>query len=521
MIRRAPPLPLLTSSLMSSLTSSLMSLLTSLLRSSMTLSTRGALALAAVALLTGCPIEAEDLPGRPCLDSGDCGAFVCVRVDGRQDNVCVPRPPAEVEQGCDDVDDGDACGDGDACTVDDRCTAGVCQGDAKECDDGAACVAGVCEVAASCTEVAPRVGAENAAAPRIAYNAADDEVGVIFESPVLARTEVFFTRIGPDGAPRAAPVQLTDGTPATADDSPVSSSARDIAYAPEQQRYGVIVDRDEVIGGGISFTAVTADGIQVGGLRSMVTSLSAAFIRFPARLDWNGARFFAAVIEPGSEIDRVVFDSVDADGDGASIGNEVVASGFFGGVDVAASRRVGELGFAYTTAPSGAVGDVRFARANQNGDGLVERVLSTGRPAGTSAVIAINDVGYVVVWQESPAEGQSQLVGAALDDDGTVVVAARVLTDAVEQAQLPAIVGAGDGAVVVYFATVDGAFALRSRRLAGDLTAGSPQQLRAGLAGGFAPTLDGGGGAFAVSWGVTEAGAPQGDVETVRICVGP
>ena len=159
---------------------------------------------------------------------------------GRETSVCVAKPPPEVVVGCDGADDGDDCGDGDACTEGDTCTGGVCGGVAKDCGDDV-CTDGVCEVASQCVELGAVVAARNAACPRIAYNAAADEFGLVFEADVGTRTEVFFSRLNSAGAQLGLTEKITDGTPATEEDPDVSSFVSDIVFAPEEQRYGVLV----------------------------------------------------------------------------------------------------------------------------------------------------------------------------------------------------------------------------------------------------------------------------------------
>jgi hypothetical protein len=461
-----------------------------------------------------CSLEQEALPGRPCAGADDCGAaFACVRVPGREDTICAPTPPPEEVVGCAGQNEGSPCGDGDSCTEDDTCQSGACVGVAKDCG-GDVCVDGVCQVVASCVEQAPRVVSGGAAVPRIAYNPIDDEVGVLFEAVVAnGRTESFFVRVGSDGIPRSAPLQLTDGTPATADDVAVSSYARDIAFAVEQQTYGIIVDRGDVLGG-IAYTSVTRDGIQSSGVQSIITSLLSALQQVPARLDGNGDRFFVAAVQIGSEIDSVVLDSVRADGSGSSLGNDTLVSGILGEVDIAASRRSGEVGVVFTR---DGVDNVGFVRANLSGTVLVERVLSTGRPAGAAPVIAQIDSGYAVVWQEG-RDTTRQLVGVLLDDGGAPRGGVQVLSADDEDAQLPAVASTGAGGVLVYVATVDGALEVRVRRLAADLTAGAPQTVRARLDGGFAPSADAAGGTVIVGFGAAPAGDTAGDVEVARVC---
>jgi hypothetical protein len=475
--------------------------------------TRGLLVIIALgaSFAVSCSLEQEALPGRPCAGADDCGAaFACVRVPGREDTICAPTPPPEEVVGCAGQNEGSPCGDGDSCTEDDTCQSGACVGVAKDCG-GDVCVDGVCLVS-SCVEQAPRVVSGGAALPRIAYNPIDDEVGVLFEAVVAnGRTESFFVRVGSDGIPRSAPLQLTDGTPATADDVAVSSFARDIAFAVEQQTYGVIVDRDSVLGG-IAYTSVTRDGIQSSGVQSIITSLLSTLQQVPARLDGNGDRFFVAAVQTGSQTDSVVLDSVRADGSGSSLGNDTLVSGIFGEVDIAVSRRSGEVGVVFTR--DGVVG---FVRANLSGTVLVERVLSTGRPAGAAPVIAQLDSGYAVVWQEG-SDNTRQVVGVLLDDAGTPRGAVEVLSADDEDAQLPAVANTGAGGVLVYFANVDGALAMRVRPLAADLTAGAPQTLRSRLDGGFAPSADAAGGTVIVGFGVAPAGGTAGDVEVARVC---
>lgn len=476
------------------------------------------LVLVVVVVVAGCEIAAEELPGRPCAGASDCGdAFACVRVPGRETSVCVSKPPPEEVVGCAGADDGDACGDGDACTVDDACAGGACVGVAKDCGADL-CVDGVCSVVAACDDLAPVVAASSAQTPRIAYNPLDDEIGLVFEAPVLARTEVFFSRLGADGVPRGAPVQLTDGTPATQDDSDVSSFVRDIAFAPEEQRYGVLVADSQLVGGGVSFVPLTSDGIPVTTTR-MVRELASAFSLTPARLTWTGAQFVMAARTVGQDNDSIVVDDVDADGNGADLIDSTVEVGFFGGVDVAAGRgRPGEVGIAYVNRDiDGNDVDVRFVRAAADGDALVEHALSSG--PGENVEIAATDAGYVVVWQEGADAATRRLFAAALDDDGAVVVAARAVTAAGENAQLAGIAAAGAGVVVVCFATVEAALAIQLRRLENDLTAQPPTTLRTGLAGGFAPTVDAAAGTSVVGYGAGATDDGSGvDVEVAKVC---
>ncbi len=464
----------------------------------------------------GCPIGEELLPGRPCERASDCGdAFACVRVPGRETSVCVAQAAAEEVVGCDGAGDGDSCGDGDGCTEGDVCSGGVCSGVAKDCGDDL-CVDGSCVVVGSCEALPATVATSAATTPRLAYNPIDDEIGLVFEAPVLERTEVFFTRLSGAGVPRGAPVQLTDGTPATADDADVSSFVRDIAFAPEEQRYGVLVADSQILGGGVSLVAITNDGIVVKSTR-LVRELASGFALTPARLVWNGAEFIMAATTTGQNDDSIVVDDVNADGDGADLIDSVVAAGFFAELDIAAGN-AGEVGIvAVGTDVDGNAVDIQFFRADADGSPLVDRVLSTGRGPGRSPQVAAVDGGYVVVWQEGVDDGL-QLVAVALDDAGAIVVPARVISDAGERGQVAGLGGAGDAAYVAYFATVDGTFSIRLRRLARDLTAAAPTTLRAGLDGGFAPSVDAAAGSIVTGYGAGNDAGEGVDVEVARVC---
>lgn len=471
-------------------------------------------AVVAVFGAAGCTLEAEDLPGRPCEGASDCSsAFACVRVPGRETSVCVAKPPPEVVVGCDGADDGDSCGDGDACTEGDICSGGVCAGVAKDCGEDL-CVEGVCEVQGQCVELDAVVAAQNAAHPRIAYNAADDEIGVVFEAEVLTRTEVFFSRLSGAGVPVGAPVQLTDGTPATADDADVSSFVADIVFAPEEQRYGVLVADSQLLGGGVQFIAMTRDGIRAGDA-NLVTDFASAFSVAPARLTWTGALFVAAARDIGQNDDAIVIDDVDANGAGADLLDEVVTRGLFSEVDIDANRRTGELGIAFITADVDGNAEVHFARTGSDGSVLVERVLS--RAPSFSVEVATNDTGYVVAWREGD-DAARKVMAARLDDDGTVVVQPKAITDPGENGQTPGLTGLGDGAGLAYFGSIDGALVVRFRKLAADLSSTAPITLRGGLGGGFQPSVDAAAGSVVVGFGASDTAGTSGDVAVARTC---
>ncbi len=334
------------------------------------------------------------------------------------------------------ADDSDAYGDGNECTVSDVCRVCVCVGVDKDCGDDL-CVAGVCQVVGSCEALPSTVVLSPAGAPRIAANALDGELGVAFEASVLDRTEVFFARIGVDGGTRGAPVQLTDGTPATQDDASVSSFVRDIAFAPEERRFGVLAADSKLLSSAARLFAVTNDGIVVDSA-GITNDLGSAFQPLTARLDWSGSQFIIAARIFQQQQDTIILDDVDADGSGADLIDAVIARGNFAEIDIAARRGSGEVGVVFVALDgAGAADTVRFVPADADGDALVERTLSTGRPPGRAPAIAASSAGYVVVWQEGEGAARA-LVAISLDVTGTVNAGPTVVSDDGEAANSPA-----------------------------------------------------------------------------------
>jgi hypothetical protein len=474
-----------------------------------------------VSLLAGCALEPELLPGRPCGSQSDCGtSFSCVRVPGRETSVCVAQADEEPEEpeevvGCVDAADGAPCGDGNNCTVDDACAGGVCVGVAKDCGDDL-CVDGRCEVVGSCNALAATVVAEQALGPKVAYNPLDDELGIAFTAEVLDRTEVFFVRASGAGVPRGVPLQLTDGTPASAEDVSSSSVAADIVFAPEERRFGVLTDDTSgLLSSGTRLHVLTFDGRPAGTTRTvnlLRTGRSA--------ITWTGARFVVveAVSNTGQEPEPevLIIDDTDADADGDELFDDELAFGSFFGVDVVSGDVGAEVGVAFINGVD-AARDVVFLRADVDGAVLAERLLNPGRPAPAGVAIGQLGGGYVVVWQEGTTADDRVVVGAAVDALGAVTTPARVLTDVGEGAQVPAVVGTNGGAAIVYFANVDGAFAIRTRALSSTLSSSTPITVRSQLPGGFNPTIDSSGADVVVGYGVT-TGSDPGDVEAARLC---
>lgn len=480
------------------------------------------IAVALGALLLACERPEESLPGRPCDEAEDCDDdFACVRVPGREDAVCVPAPERETPVGCDGKSDGESCADGDSCTEGDACVGGACVGTPKACGSGETCVGGTClEGPGSCVEQPTGVAVDTgtAAGPRLAYNPVDDEVGILFDAPVLDRREVFFVRVGPDGTPRSGLVQLTDGTPQQ-DTPAISTTARDIAFAREVNRYGILVEDNFL--SGLQFTAVTADGAVAVGLEGIAASTNLfGILARPARMDWTGARFVATWIDFGNteNVFDVFVDSVDADGGGDTLFDQPATDGTDADeLDIAANTARNEVAVAFTnSSPEGPAG-VFLLRADPGGVALrVVTVQAGGSPAGPA--IAFIDLGYLIVWQEGSGP-TSRIVGAVVDDTGEIVTGPLALTDETEGARVPDVAGTGSGAVLAYLAAVDGAVEVRARSLSATLVVGAPRVIRAGMSSAFAPAAASmGNGGAALSWGPTATPDDDGNVEVARVC---